>query len=108
MSDTHTREDPKRKRLDCGIDSSDSFVLSEKRIREALSIDSSSSGGGDSLALEDPIAEVSFKTESPAAIQHQGEPLIPLTALLAPRYQQQQYPQTSPAAVNQYPPCHLL
>ena len=80
MSDTHTREDPKRKRLDCSIDSSDSSVLSEKRIREALSIDSSSSGGGDSLALEDSIAEVSFKTESPAAIQHQGEPLVPLTA----------------------------
>ena len=80
MSDTHTREDPKRKRLDCSIDSSDSSVLSEKRIREALSIDSSSSGGGDSLAVEDSIAEVSFKTESPATIQHQGEPLVPLTA----------------------------
>ena len=80
MSDTHTREDPKSKKTDFSIDSSDSSVLSEKRIREALCIDSSSSGVGDSLALEDSIAEVSFKTEIPAAIQHHGEPLVPLTA----------------------------
>ena len=77
MSGPHTKEDPKRKRPDKSNNtSSDSPVLSEKRIRKELSIDSSSSVSGDSLLFEESTPE------SPAAIkldsQHQGEPPVPV------------------------------